>query len=122
MQRKMMKIPRPTASARIGSIRSYLDRDHATDDQVADEDHEDADRDQNPANEVFEHRPEIGRRHEVHESREHNRQEGDQSSRGSSLRSERVALAPDVASLPARVSASLRDLFPACNPTGGRGL
>src|SRR5712664_3930867 len=71
MPRKMMKIPIPTANARTGIICSYLDRDHATDDQVADEDHEDTDRDQDPADEVVEHRPEVARRHEEHERGEH---------------------------------------------------
>src|SRR5713101_1447076 len=110
MPRKMMKIPRPTASARIGSIRSYLDRDYATDDQVADEDHEGADRDQDPADEVLEHGPEVGRRHEVHECREHDRQEGDQSSRGSCLRRERGDLALDADSLADGVGDVVEDL------------
>src|SRR5216683_2527564 len=75
MPRKMMKIPMPTANARIGIIASDLDRDNAPDDEIADEDHEGADRDQDPADEVLEHRAEICRRHEVHESGEHEGQE-----------------------------------------------
>src|SRR5437879_13739052 len=73
MPKKMMKIPRPTARARIGSIRSYLYRDDATNYQVADEDHEGSNRDQGPAVEAFEHGPEVGWRHEVHEGRKHER-------------------------------------------------
>src|SRR5712691_11341209 len=65
--KKMMKIPMPTANARTGIIGSDLDGDHAPDDEIADEDHEGADRDQDPADEVLEHGPEVCRRHEVHE-------------------------------------------------------
>ena len=57
---------------------SNLDGDHAPDDQVADENHERADRDQDPADEVLEHGPEISRRHEVHEHGQHDGQERDQ--------------------------------------------
>src|SRR3979411_525227 len=80
--KNMMKIPIPTANARRGTISSYLDRDHATDDQVADKDHENADADQRPTDEALEHRAEIGRRDEVHEGREHKWQEGDQCAGG----------------------------------------
>src|SRR5713226_3418809 len=110
MPRKMMKIPMPTANARTGIIGSDLDGDHAPDDEVADEDHEGADRDQDPADEVLEHGPEVGRRHEVHECREHDRQEGDQSSRGSCLRRERGDLALDADSLADGVGDVVEDL------------
>src|SRR4029077_7702794 len=103
MPRKMMKIPSPTASARIGSIRSYLDRDHATDDQVANEDHEGADRDQDPADEVLEHRPEVGRGYEIHERGQHDRQGRDQRPGRASLRGERGDLALDADPLADRV-------------------
>src|SRR5258707_14973835 len=106
----MMKMPRPTASARMGTISSYLYRDHATDDQVADEDHEGADRDQYPADEVLEHGPEVGRRHEVHESREHDRQEGDQRAGRAGLRGERRDLALDPDAFSDRVRDVVEDL------------
>src|SRR5258706_13499786 len=93
MPRKMMKIPIPTASARIGSIRSYLDRDHAADDQVANEDHEGADREQDPADEVLEHRPEVAWGYEIHERGQHDRQGRDQRSCRTRLRGERGVLA-----------------------------
>src|SRR5712691_13147140 len=109
MPRKMMKIPRPTASARIGSISSYLDRDHATDDQVADEDHEDADRDEDPADEVVEHGPEVARRDEEHEGREHDRKESDQSSRSARLRGQGCDLALDADPFSDRVGDVVED-------------
>src|SRR2546430_17093293 len=93
--RKTMKIPSPTTSASRGIIGLYLDGDHSPDDQAADEDHETADRQQDPADEASEHRPEIGRRHEVHEGREHDRQRRDQRARRSGLGGERRDLALD---------------------------
>src|SRR6266849_1835703 len=110
MPRKMMKIPTPTANASIGIIRSYLDRDHATDDQVADEDHEDTDRDQDPADEVVEHGPEVARRDEEHERREHDRQEGDQSSRRARLCGQGCDLALDAHAFADRVGDVIEDL------------
>src|SRR6266699_5622618 len=110
MPRKMMKIPRPTPRASIGSISSYLYRDHATNDQVADEDHENTDRDQSPADEALEHGPEVARRHEVHEGREHDRQERDQGARCARLRGQRGDLALDAHPLPDRVRDVVEDL------------
>src|SRR5438046_10552483 len=76
---KTMKIPSPTTSASSGIIALYLDGDHSPDDQVAYEDHETADCQQDPADDASEHRPEICRRHEVNERREHDGKGSDQS-------------------------------------------
>src|SRR5690242_11270141 len=91
--RKTMKIPSPTTSANRGSIDLYLDGDHSPDDQVTHEDHETADRQQDPADDASEHRPEIGRRHEVHERREHDGQGRDQGARRPGLSGQRRDLA-----------------------------
>src|SRR6266849_361123 len=93
--RKTMKIPSPTTSASRGIIGLYLDGDHAPNDQVAYEDHETADRQQDPTDDASEHRPEICRRHEVHERREHEWQGRDQRARRSSLGGQRRDLALD---------------------------
>src|SRR3984893_16958872 len=77
-----MSTARPAIIATTRSISSYLDGDHSPNDEVAYEDHENADRDQDPPDEVLEHRAEIGGRHEVHEHRQHDRQERDQSAGG----------------------------------------
>src|SRR5438093_3720175 len=90
---KTMKIPSPTTSASRGIIGLYLDVDHSLDDQVAYEDHETADRQQDPADDASEHRPEICRRHEVHERRQHDGQGGDQRARRSRLSGQRRDLA-----------------------------
>src|SRR5260370_8890145 len=100
MSSKKMKIPMPTANARIGIIASDLDRDHAPDYEVADEDHEGADRDQDPADEVLEHRAEICRRHEVHERGEHEGQELDEGARCARLGLLGCLLALDAPPLP----------------------
>src|SRR6266568_9083712 len=110
MPRKMMKIPIPTASARIGSIRSYLDRDHATNDQVANEDHEGADREQDPADEVLEHRPEVAWGYEIHERGQHDRQGRDQRSGRARLSGQGGDLALDADSLADRVGDVVQDL------------
>src|SRR5258708_39222544 len=81
--RKTMKIPSPTTFASRGIIGLYLDGDHSPDDQDAYEDHESADGQQDPADDASEHRPEIIRRHEVHERRENEGQCGDQRARPS---------------------------------------
>src|SRR5467141_2361790 len=101
--RKMMKIPRPTASAKIVIISSYLDCDHATNDQVADGD-------QRPTDKALEHRPEVSGRNEVHESREHDRQESDQRARRSGLSGEGRDLALDADALPDCVRDVVEDL------------
>src|SRR4029077_7482276 len=93
--RKTMKIPSPTTRARRGIIGLYLDGDHSPDDQVADEDHESADRQQDPADDASEHRPEVRRRHEVHERREDDGQGRDQRARRSRLSRQRRDLALD---------------------------
>src|SRR3979411_523761 len=107
--KNMMKIPIPTANARRGSISSYLDRDHATDDQIADEDHEDTDGDQYPADDAFEHRTEVGRGDEIHECREHDRKKGDQRARGTGLRGQSRDLAFDSDALANRVGDVVED-------------
>src|SRR5260370_38117138 len=99
MSSKKMKIPMPTAKGRIGIIASDLDGAHAPDDEVADEDHEGADRDQDPPDEVLEHRAEICRRHEVHERGEHEGQERDEGARCARLRSQGCDLALDAHAL-----------------------
>src|SRR5436190_10236539 len=107
---KMMKIPSPTTSASSGIIALYLDGDHSPDDQVAYEDHETADCQQDPADDASEHRPEICRRHEVHERREHDRQGRDQRAGRSGLSGQRRDLALDPYALPDRVRDVVEDL------------
>src|SRR5260370_31063105 len=99
---KIISTPRPTttASRTVVLIRSYLDGDHSPDDQVADEDHETADDQQDPADEALEHRPEVRRRDEVHEGGEHDGQERDQRSPPSCLTGQRRDLTLDPHSLP----------------------
>src|SRR5450759_909727 len=79
---KIISTPSPTTTARrrVVLISSYLDRDHATNDEVADEDHEGADGEQNPADDALEHRSEVGWSDEVHEGGEHDGKECDQGS------------------------------------------
>src|SRR5260370_13797511 len=108
--RKTMKIPRATTPANKGSIWLYLDGDHSPNDQVAYEDHESADRQQDPADDAAEHRPEICRRHEVHERREHERQGRDQRARRSGLSGQRRDFALDAYSLADRVRDVVEDL------------
>ena len=91
-------------------ISLYLDGDHAPDDQIAEEDHETAYRDQDPADDAAEHRPEVGRGHEVHECREHDRQEGDQGARRSGLRGQGRDLTLDAHALADRVGDVVEDL------------
>src|SRR5450631_175197 len=76
---KIISTPSPTTTARrkVGLISSYLDRDHATNDQVADEDHEGSENDQPPSDDALEHRSEVSRSDEVHEGGQHDRKEGD---------------------------------------------
>src|SRR5712691_7997497 len=97
-----MSTPRPTMTAKrsVMFMSSYLDGDHAPDDQVSDEDHEDADRDEDPPDEVLEHGAEVSRRHEVHEDSQHDGQEGDQGARGSRLSSQRRDLTLDPHAFP----------------------
>src|SRR5260370_18292485 len=97
-----MKIPRATTPANKGSIWLYLDGDHSPNDQIAYEDHESADRQQDPADDASEHRPEICRRHEVHERREHEWQGRDQRARRSGLSGHRRNPAPDASAPPDR--------------------
>src|ERR1700693_3958989 len=94
---KIIRIPRPTTTARrrVVLICSYLDGDHAPDDQVAYEDHESADDKQDPAHDAGEHWPEVRRSDEVHEGGEHDGQEGDQGSRRPRLGRQRRDLALD---------------------------
>src|SRR5713101_3720859 len=108
--RKTMKIPSPTTSASRGIIGLYLDGDHTPNDQVAYEDHETADRQQDPADDASEHRSEIRRRHEVHERREHEWQGRDQRARRSSLGGQRRDLALDAYALADRVRDVVEDL------------
>src|SRR5258708_37091703 len=108
--RKTMKIPSPTTSASRGIIGLYLDGDHSPDDQVAYEDHESADGQQDPADDASEHRPEISRRHEVHERREHEGQSGDQRARRAGLGGQRGDLALDSYPLADRVRDVVQDL------------
>src|SRR5436189_6440405 len=105
-----MKMPSPTTSACWGIICRYLDGDHSPDDQVAYEDHETADCQQDPADDASEHRPEICRRHEVHERREHDGQGRDQRAGRSGLSGQRRDLALDPYALPDRVRDVVEDL------------
>src|SRR2546422_6516366 len=109
---KIIRMPIPTTIARrrVVLISSYLDGDHSPDDQVADEDHENSDRDQDPADEVLEHRPEVRRRDEVHEYREDDRQEGDQGARRPRLGGQRRDLTLDPDALPDRIRDVVEDL------------
>src|SRR6266849_9436955 len=108
--RKTMKIPSPPTSASRGIIGLYLDGDHAPDDQVAYEDHETADCQQDPADDASKHRPEICRRHEVHERRKHKWQGRDQRARRSGLSGQRRDLALDTHALADRVRDVVEDL------------
>src|SRR5712692_7650789 len=108
--RKTMKIPSPTTSASRGIIDLYLDGDHAPNNQVAYEDHETADRQQDPTDDASEHRPEICRRHEVHERREHDGQGRDQRTRCSGLSGQGRDLALDAYALADRVRDVVEDL------------
>src|SRR6266850_2920006 len=95
---KIISTPRPANRASIsGVMSSYLDRDHATNDQVTDEDHERSKDQERPADDARELRPEIGRRDEEHEGCEYDGQEGDQGSRRTRLRgqSRDLTLDPD---------------------------
>src|SRR5712672_2580772 len=100
---KIISTPRPANKASIsGVISSYLDRDHATNDQVSDEDHERSKDEQPPTDDAREHRPEVGRRHEE--------QEGDQRARRARLRGQRRDLTLDPHPLADRVSDVVQDL------------
>src|ERR1700694_6218332 len=105
-----MSTARPAIIATTRSISSYLDGDHSPNDEVADEYHENADRDQHPPDEVLEHRAEIGWRHEVHEHRQHDRQERDQSAGGPCLCCQGRDLALDPDPLTNRVRDVVQDL------------
>src|ERR1700674_2751469 len=109
---KIISTPKPAISANRSVLFncSYLDRDHAPDDQVANEDHEGADHDQDPADEVLEHWPEVRRRDKVHEGGEHDGQEGDQGSRRSRLSGQRRDLTFDPYALADGVGDVVKDL------------
>src|SRR5260370_8082053 len=105
MPMKTISTPMPTT--REGSIvvpiSSDLDRHDAANDQVADEDHERADDNQDPADDAGEHRLEVSRRDEEHERRQQDRQGGDDRARRASLRRQGLDLALDPHSLADRV-------------------
>src|SRR2546428_9835332 len=93
-----------SASRSVVDMKLDLDRHDAANDQVADEDHERADRDQDPADDAREHRLEVGWRHEEHEHREQDRERRDDAARRASLRRQGLDLALDAHSLADRVS------------------
>src|SRR4029077_11961505 len=110
---KAMRMPtattRPSRSV-VLDIDLYLDRHDAANDQVANEDHEDGDDDQDPADEVAEHRLEVRGRHEEHERRQKHRQGRDDRARRSRLGGERLDLALDADALADRVGDVVEDL------------
>src|ERR1700680_471255 len=105
-----MSTARPAINATTRVMSSYLDGDHSPDDQVTDEDHENADRDQDPADEVLEHGPEIGWGDEVHEHGQHDGQECDQGARGPGLGGQGRDLALDPNPLADRVGDVVQNL------------
>src|SRR5450759_4969593 len=74
---KIISTPSPTTTARrrVVLISSYLDRHDATNDEVADEDHEGSDGKQDPPDDALEHRPEVTWSDEVHEAGKHDWEE-----------------------------------------------
>src|SRR6266496_1844948 len=91
------RMPSAAINARrmLCDIRLDLDRRDLADDQVPDEDQEDRKADHGPADEVLGHRLEVGRRHEVEEDREADRQDRDQGAGRGGLRGQGLDLALD---------------------------
>src|ERR1700682_2799164 len=108
---KMISTPSPQNSESNRTVLiSNLDRDHAPDDHVADKDHEGPEHDQSPADDAFEHRPEVARGDEVHEGGEDDGQERNQGSRGSGLCGQGRNLSLETDPFPDRIGNVVEDL------------
>src|SRR5258708_28874695 len=111
MPMKIISTPSPTMRARSTVVpMSDLDRHDTANDEVANEDHENADRYQHPAHEVLEHRLEVAGGHEVHEHGKDDGQERDDRARRARLGGQRLDLTFEADPFSNRVSDVVEDL------------